>query len=124
MRNIVRYIIIIALLSIVAFVNFYDISKEYVWNPVYYTHYYLIVTIFIGWGWTYFKDILTRSLLVALGFYYAFELLIDIINIIDHDLKVLLYKGKYINYILALSCGCSMLILPIWDKIKKWLKKL
>lgn len=123
MRNLVRYIIIIALISIVAFVNFYNVDNKSVWNLIYYTHYYLIVTIFLKWGWTYFKDILTRSLLVALGFYYAFEMTIDIIDIIDHALKIAIYKGKYINYILALSCGCSLLILPILDKVKKWLKK-
>jgi hypothetical protein len=78
--------------------------------------------LFIGTTWIIDKSIITRSLLISLGCYYLFELSIDIIDVNNHELKVKLYKGKYINYILGISMGLSLLILPTIKKIKSLIK--
>ena len=115
--KIFKYISILALITIVSFVNYYKPSA--LWNLVYYFHYYLIAGVFIYLGWKLCKDILTRSLLISLGFYYCFEFSIDLLDIFNHDLKLLIYKGKYINYILGFSMGLSLIILPIIKKCTK-----
>ncbi|WBC28389.1 hypothetical protein RPMD05_1 [Rhodobacteraceae phage LS06-2018-MD05] len=119
MRKLTRNISILTILIIVIFVNF---NKENaIWDLFWFNQTYLIVFGFIILGWNISKDKLTRSLLLALGFYYSFEFIMDILNIFNPELYEILYKTKIINYLLALSCGCSLLILPLVGGLKKWI---
>lgn len=112
-----RILSIIILLIIVIFVN-YNIESP-LWDLFYYMQNYIIVSTFIYLGFLLRKDVITRSVLIALGFYYAFELGMDILNVIDSELRDNLYTTKLINYIISIGCGLSLMILPI---LKKWVK--
>ena len=118
MKNITRYILLYALFSIVIYVNFYE--KTAIWRLVYYSQYYSIVSIVMIFAWKKYRDNLTRSLIIGLGFYYGFELIMDIINVFNPDLHSLWYKKRYINYACASGVGISLLVLPVIKRIKKW----
>lgn len=120
MRNIIRYILIIILILIVIYVNFYE--KNAIWRLIYYSHQYLIVSVFIYLIWRKLRDNLTRTLLIGLGFYYGFQLIMDVIEIINIDLYILLYKKKTINYVLASGVGLSLFSLILYKKIKNLIK--
>lgn len=120
--GIFRLALIASILDIVIFVNFNDSMNKQEFKLMFYVHIFIIVMMFINFGWKKHKDNLTRSLLIALGFYWLFEIIMQSIAVIDFDLKVRLYTGKNINYILSLACGGSLLVLPTWNKLKLWLK--
>jgi hypothetical protein len=118
-----QLLLILSLLDIVIFVNFNDAMNKQEFKLVFYVHIFLIMIAFIKSGWHRHNEVLTRSLLLALGFYWFFEIIAQTIAVIDLELKQQIYKGKTINYILALSCGCSLLILPLINNFKQWRKK-
>ena len=111
-----KYIPMIPLIIIVCFVNLNETNP--LWDLLYYMQYYIFVIFFIIILWQ-FSNLLTRSILIALGFYYGFELSMDILKIINQDLVDQIYTTKTINYILSITCGLSLLILPLINRIKK-----
>ena len=120
MKNITRYILIYTIFSIVIYVNYY--RKTSIWDVFYYSQYYSIVSVVIILAWRKYKDNLTRSLIIGIGFYYGFELVMDMINVFSPDLHELWYKKKYINYVCASGVGLSLLVIPIGKKLKKWIQ--
>lgn len=122
MKNFIISILMLSTVCIVLFVNFYNFNHKHIWNLVYYSQYYFIVAGFIVLIWVCFKDMIIRSLTIPIGFYYIFHLIVQTIEIFDPILKQAIYKGKIINYILAIGCGGALLIYPLIIYIKKWKK--
>jgi len=114
----IKYISAIILLIIVLFVNLNEINP--IWDAIYYSQYYIIVGFFIYIGFKLNGDVLTKSLLLALGFYYSFEITMDIINIINSETYYYIYSTRFINYVLCVGCVGALLILPLMKLIKKW----
>lgn len=117
-------ILAVWVINIVAFVANNNTNFQHVWNLGYYSTYYMIVFIAITLGWNKYKSILAHTLFTVVGFYYAFHLIINFIEIFDPELKKQLYTGKSINYILALGCAWTPVIYPLIIKSKKYLNKL
>jgi hypothetical protein len=108
---------ILAFSIIIIFVNF---NKETpLWDLFYYNQSYLFVAFFIILGWKLEQSTLVRSIIIAIGFYYLFELSIDVLRVFSSSLVEKWYTTKVINYILAISCGLSLLIYPFVKRLKK-----
>lgn len=116
----IKYILILSLLDIVLFVNLNNISNP-VWNLMWYSQFYFIAFIAFYYSWQLFNNTIIRSIIISLTSYFIFHMIINVVDIFDHELKLIMYKGKYINYILGLSMGIALLILPLINKIKKWI---
>jgi hypothetical protein len=118
-NKVINIILIVWLLLIVIFVTNNNPTYQKIWDLGYYLSYYCIVFIAFRLCWLLFYGILTRSLLISVVFYYGYHLIIQVIEVFNQPLKQLLYQGKYINYILGISLGLSILILPLIKTKKK-----
>lgn len=120
MKNAITFILILSLVCISLFVNYYNIDSRHVWNLIYYFQYYFIVFGFIILIWMCFDNTLIRSLTIPIGAYYLFHLIVNIIEIFNEPLKKLIYQGKNINYIIGISLCIALIILPLHNIFKKW----
>lgn len=117
--KVVKYILILSLLNIVLFVNLNNISNP-LWNLMWYCQFYFIAFIAFVLSWKRYNNIIIRSVIIGLTFYFLFHLIVNVIDIFNHDLKLIMYKGKYINYIIGTSMGIALLILPLIKILQKW----
>jgi peptidoglycan/LPS O-acetylase OafA/YrhL len=101
---------------IVVFANLNEDTPT--WDLVYNMQFYLIVSVFLYLGFELCKDILTRSLLFTVGFYYLFELTMDIINIINSDIYYFIYSSRNITYTFTIGFMIALVIFPAYNHFK------
>jgi len=117
MKNIITSALSVIILIIVIYVNF-NIKDDNVWDLIGYTKDYVIVGLVIFLVYKIEKGVIIRCLLFALGSYYVFELVMDILEISNDEMHTELYKKKYINYSVALGI-CVALGVPLFKRRKK-----
>lgn len=117
MKDIIRIILIYAIISVVLYTTSH--KENALWNLVYYMPVNCIVAISFIMIWRGFEDTLTRSLLIALTAYFLYEMVMDIIHIFNENLYQNYYLKAIIKYVLALGFSLTLLIIPIWKKIKR-----
>ena len=117
----VRLTGIVSLILIVVYINFYQVNPF--WDLVYYIPNNLIYLFFIVIGLKLHKDLLTQSVLITLGFYYGYELGMDILKILNQYKYDLIYASKNINYVVSLGIMFSLVLLPLFKKGVRCLKK-
>lgn len=118
----IRLIGIISLLFIVVYVNFYKVNPF--WDLIYYIPNNLIYLFFIVIGLKLQRDLLTQAVLITLGFYYGYELGMDILKIFNECKYHDLYSKKNINYSVSLGIAFSLILLPLLKRGVIWLKKI
>ena len=123
MEKKVIYILVIAILVIVIFINFNNDKFIHIWNLIYYSQYYIIVGLLIWFIWVLFSNKNIRLLTIPIGIYYAFHLVVNTIEIFSPELKDQLYTTKTINYILAISMGLAVFIPFIYEKLRRFINQ-
>ena len=111
-----RYISICIIIIEVIFINLNEVTPA--WDLVYNAQQYLIVSSFIYLGWFICKDVLTRSLLIAVGFYYSFEVCMDVYHIINPIKYEEIYTVSNVNYILGVCLILMLISYPLLTKFK------
>lgn len=107
-RNIIRIVLIIFYLDVILFINLNEETAT--WDLIYWIKDYVFIIGCIYLIWKAFSDKLIRCLTVPIAFYYLFELICDIIKIVNIELHDRIYNTTIINYILGLSLLASLIV--------------
>lgn len=121
MKNIslIDKILILFIIDIIVFVNYYSMGQK-LFELMFFLPIYTSLMMFFYKIKGCKQDLLRRSLLTALTFYFTFVLIVKIIAVYSMDWYHIIYTKKYINYSVAIGFIVSLLIKPI---INKWGKK-
>ena len=112
-------ILLFSIFSIVVYINYNSETHLAIWNLIYYMQYYILVAFSMAMIWILFSNLLIRILTVPIVLYYAFHLLISILDIFNQSFSELIYKTNYINYGLSIGMALAIFIIPLTTKNKK-----
>lgn len=112
--GLIRFLIplglLIALASIVIYVNFYKLTA--VWDFIGYIVYYVLSVFAFTLLWNK-CTIFSKGLLLTIALYEIYEFSMDILEISNPYLHKLIYTSRNINYILCGLLGLFMIAYPL-----------